>query len=240
MEQLPTPFYRLRLAFVRGFDRLCRMARWTTLERIMLKAVAKRNALFFVQIGANDGVIYDPIHRFVQQSEWRGLLVEPVRLYFDRLRENYRDNERLVFENVAISSCREVRDFYRVKENVPYLPKWCDGLGTFDLEILLTHKWAVPDLERYVVKEQIQCISLNDLIEKHQIAKIDLLLVDTEGYDYEILKQIDFEKFAPGILLYEHQYIDKNKRLGFENELEGRGYRISRHLGNTLAYIPED
>lgn len=227
------------MALVKGFDRLCRIPGWKTLDRIMLRALEKGNELFFVQIGANDGVIYDPIHSFVQRSEWRGVLVEPVRAYFERLKENYRDNERLIFENVAISDRTEVRDFYRVREDVPFLPEWCHGLGTFDQDVLMTHTWAIPDLERYVIKEKIRCISFSDLISKHGIKKIDLLLVDTEGFDYEILKQVDFEKMAPRILLYEHQYIDKGKRLDLERSLTMSGYRLSRHFGNTLAYLPE-
>ncbi|MGH8476788.1 MAG: FkbM family methyltransferase, partial [Methylococcales bacterium] len=206
MDPIPPYRTRFRMALVKGFDRLCRMKRWRTLERIMTQAVEKRNELFFVQIGANDGIIYDPIYPFVQQSKWRGVLVEPVRIYFDRLKENYRGDDRFSFENIAISDRKEIRDFYRVQENIAFLPEWVHGLGTFDPEVLMTHKWAIPDLERYVVKEKIECISFRDLIEKYQIGKIDLLLVDTEGYDYEILQQIDFERMAPGILLYEHQY----------------------------------
>ncbi len=226
------------MVFVKAFDRLCRMPKWFTLERVLSQAVAAGTDLFFVQIGANDGVIYDPIYPFVQQSNWRGVLVEPVRTCFERLKQNYNANDRLIFENVAISDRREVRDFYRIRDNIPFLPEWCKGLGTFDLDILMTHTWAVPDLARYVVKEQMECISLTDLLEMHHIKKLDLLLVDTEGYDYEILEQIDFETMAPAILLYEHQYIDKRWRGEWEMTLRDRGYRISRHFGNTLAYFP--
>lgn len=227
------------MTLIKGFDRLCRMPRWRTLDHIMKQAVEKRNELFFVQIGANDGVIYDPIHPYVQQSNWRGVLVEPVRIYFERLKENYQSIDRLVFENIAISDRSEIRDFYRINEDIPFLPEWCSGLGTFDLDVLMTHKWAIPDLERYIVREKIECISFHHLLEKHQIRKIDLLLVDTEGYDYEILKQVDFETMAPDILLYEHQYFEKQRRFQFENTLRTIGYRISRHFGNTLAYLPD-
>lgn len=239
MDQLPTPFYKLRIALVKRFDCLCRMPRWRTLECIMKQAVEKRNELFFIQIGANDGIIYDPIHPYIQQSNWRGVLVEPVRTYFDRLKENYRSNDRLIFENVAISDCDEIRDFYRIRDEAHFLPEWCRGLGTFDLNVLLTHRWAIPDLERYVVREKVECISFNHLIEKHRIGKIDLLLVDTEGYDYEVLKQVDFDTLAPEILLYEHQYIEKQRRLHLEKGLKNHGYRLSSHFGNTLAYLPD-
>lgn len=240
MDPLLSTSYRLRLALIKVFDRLCRIPKWRSLEHILKRAAVERNDLFFIQIGANDGVIYDPIYPFVIQSKWRGVLVEPVPAYFNQLKENYKNNNRLVFENIAISNRRETRDFYRVNDRCTFLPEWCRGLGTFDLDVLMTHKWAIPDLEDYVVKERVECIAFNDLLEKYDIKKIDLLLVDTEGYDYEILQQIDFDTVAPDILLYEHQYIEKNERIDCEKALSARGYRLSRHFGNTLAFLPGD
>lgn len=228
---------RFRMSLVKAFDRLCRMQRWRTLERVLANAVEHGKELFFVQIGANDGVIYDPIHPFVRKANWRGVLVEPVPVYFERLKQNYAGNDRLAFENVAISDRAERREFYRVRENLAFLPEWVNGLGTFDREVLMSHKWAIPDLDQYVVKESIECISFQQLLQKYQIEKIDLLLVDTEGFDYDILKQVDFETLAPEILLYEHQYIDRLKRKLLEKRLIERGYRLSTHLGNTLAYF---
>ena len=51
------------------------------MERVVLKEsdfAAKCNAikdLFFFQIGANDGISVDPIHRLVQDHNWSGILI---------------------------------------------------------------------------------------------------------------------------------------------------------------------
>jgi len=234
-HQLSTAF-KLRLALVKLFDKLCRITKWTTLDSVLTQAALTNNNLFFVQIGANDGVIYDPINQFVTRNNWRGVLVEPVAHYFEQLKANYADHTNLIFENVAISNKNEVRDFYRVQENLEFLPEWCNGLGTFNLDVLLTHKWAIPNIEQYVVTEQVTCITFTELLDRNNIQHIDLLLIDTEGFDYQILQQIDFDLIKPGILLYEHQYISKQEKIQCEQQLTQYGYQLSHHLGNTLAY----
>ncbi len=227
---------KLRLILVKLFDQLCRILKWRKLNSILDQASQSSDSLFFLQIGANDGVIYDPIHRYVKQHKWRGVLVEPVPHYFEKLKSNYAEQSNLTFENLAISNKNEIRDFYRIREDMEFLPEWCHGLGTFDLDILLTHKWAIPNLEDYVVTEQVDCITLAELLKKHAIQHIDLLLIDTEGFDYQILQQIDFAQTRPDILLYEHEYISKQEKTQCEQMLKQYGYQISHHLGNTLAY----
>lgn len=228
--------FRLRLQLVKAFDALCKIQRWRTLDRILINVAENTDRFFFVQIGANDGVIYDPIYKFVTRYNWAGILVEPVRCYFDRLLNNYRGYPNLQFENAAISDKDEQRDFYRVQEGLDFLPEWCNGLGTFDLNVLLTHKWAIPNLEDYVVKETVQCLSLVGLLEKYAVNEIDLLLIDTEGYDYQILKQLDLNSIRPRILLYEHQYISQEQRHECEKRFRQYGYKVSSHMGNTLVY----
>jgi len=228
--------FRFRLALLNLFDVLCKIPRWRTLQRTLTRVAESSDDFFFIQIGANDGVIYDPIYKFVQRYHWSGVMVEPVRHYFELLQVNYRGNNKLHFENVAVSDRDEIRDFYRVKEGLDFLPEWCNGLGTFDLDVLLTHKWAIPNLEDYVVKEQVACISLEGLLRKYNIQNLDLLLIDTEGYDYQILKQLDLDVIRPELVLYEHQYINQIEKDECEKRFRQYGYTLSSHLGNTLAY----
>jgi FkbM family methyltransferase len=175
----------------------------------------------------------------VNRYRWRGILVEPLPDCFARLQANYRGDPKLIFENLAISGKEEIRPFYRIKQGLDYLPEWCRGLGTFNQDVLLTHRWALPDIERYVECVQVPCISLGALLEKHGVKAIDLLQIDTEGYDYEIIKQIDFVRFKPALVSFEHEYIPPRDWEICKGLLKGQGYSMTHHLGNTLAYLPE-
>lgn len=228
---------KARLYLLKLFDALYTLPKWRRFEKLLRQCASTHDDFFFVQIGANDGVVYDPVYPYVTRYNWRGILVEPVEYYFDKLKKNYEKNTRLIFENVAISDKEETRDFYRIKEGIDYLPKWCGGLGTFSLEVLLTHKWAIPNLEDYIVTTKVNCISLGSLLAKYAVEKIDLLLIDTEGYDHEIIKQIDFTKIQPRIIVYEHKHVNKTDRRYCECLLKSHDYRLTKHIANTLALL---
>ncbi|MGH8487776.1 MAG: FkbM family methyltransferase, partial [Gammaproteobacteria bacterium] len=150
----------------------------------------------------------------------------------------YRGHPNLIFENAAISDREEQRTLFRIREDCDYLPQWCAGLGSFHREVLLSHRWAIPDLERYVVEEIVHCVTLSSLLRKHAVTRVDVLCIDTEGHDHEILRQIHFESVRPRVLLYEHEYMRRVERERCEAMLAGRGYALSRRLGDTLAYLP--
>lgn len=237
VKQLLTKKLKIRLYFLRLFDTLYTLPKWRKFHKVLRQCATASNDFFFVQIGANDGRIYDPIYPYVTRYNWRGILVEPVEYYFNKLKKNYEKNTRLIFENMAISTKDEIRDLYRIKEGIEYLPKWCGGLGTFNLDVLLTHKWAIPNLEDYIVTTKVNCISFESLLAKHEVARIDLLLIDTEGYDYEIIKQIDFTKIRPRIIAYEHKHLNKIDRKHCECLLKDHNYTLTRHIANTLALL---
>ncbi|MGH8658039.1 MAG: FkbM family methyltransferase [Gammaproteobacteria bacterium] len=222
---------------VKRFDRLISKPRWRRFDSLVCDRSARSDDFFFIQIGANDGRRHDPIFRYITQYGWRGILVEPVPSYFSRLKHNYRTFPQLIFENSAISNADGERDFYRVQEGQDHLPDWCRGIGTLYPQVLLKHRWLIPGLQDYVVKERVKCLSFNSLLEKHKVRKIELLLIDAEGYDYEIIKQVDFKRLPPAIVCYEHKHLSRAHRLACERSLTTHGYAVVHRLGNTLAYL---
>jgi len=44
------------------------------------------------------------------------------------------------------------------------------------------------------------------------VTKIDLILIDTEGYDLNILRTIDFRRFCPKLLIYEQHYLSLHEK----------------------------
>lgn len=228
---------KLFASFVKAFDRLLCLPRWTAFHKILDRSASCSGPFFFIQIGANDGVIHDPLYQYVVDNDWSGILVEPVRYYFERLKNNYRSNKNLTFENVAISDRDEMREFYRIKEGQDHLPAWSKGLGSFYLDVLLKHKWAIPDMEQHIISEKVQCRSFASLLNAHHVESVDLLVIDTEGYDFEILKQIDFKEVKPDTIVYEHKHLSRKSRKSCERLLNGQGYRLTRHYTNTMAYL---
>ncbi|MCI0666588.1 MAG: FkbM family methyltransferase [Methylococcaceae bacterium] len=220
---------------VKWFDPLVSGQRWKRFECV-LDGLKQIDDFFFIQVGSNDGVVHDPLYRHVLQNRWNGILIEPVKYYFDLLRRNYTGNSRLIFENIAIAERDGYRDFFRIREGLDFLPRWTKGLGSFNRDVLMKHRWLIPNIERYIVQERVECLSFASLLKRHAVEKIDLIMIDTEGYDFEIIKQIDFSGTRPLVIVYEHKHIARHDRLNCEQLLKQQEYRLRKHFGNTLAY----
>lgn len=220
---------------VKAFDPFLRGQRWKQLETV-LDEFKRLDDFFFIQVGSNDGIVHDPLYRHVTQNRWEGILIEPVKYYFDLLKRNYAGSSQLIFENIAIAERDGYRDFFRIREDLDFLPGWTKGLGSFNRDVLMKHRWVIPNIQRYIVEEQVECLSLASLLERHAVEKIDLIMIDTEGYDFEIIKQFDFNLMRPKVIVYEHKHIARRDRLDCEKLLKEQNYRLHKHFGNTLAY----
>jgi FkbM family methyltransferase len=216
-------------------DDIFHAPRWRKLEAALRTSSAGKRDFFFIQIGANDGVTHDRLHQFIVEGDWSGVLVEPVPYYFQRLQATYAAYPNLRMENVAIGTEEGVREIYRIREGQAHLPAWVNGMASLHLDVLMNHKWAIPDIEDHIVRDQIHCIRLETLLQKHHVEHLDLLAIDTEGHDYEVIKQIDFGRLRPQVITYEHKHLSKSDRRDCESLLHLHNYRISRQLGNTLA-----
>jgi FkbM family methyltransferase len=200
---------------------------------------------YFIQVGAYDGVTNDPLCAFIRTHHLRGLLVEPQKGPFLALQENYRDQPQLKFLNAAISGQDGVRNFYTVRNDVDGLPGWSQQIGSFNLEHLLKHKNGVPDygitegipnIEELVQVQEVETLCFDTLMNKADSRKIDLLQIDAEGYDYELIKLINFKHLKPRILHYEHMHLSESDRRDCEQYLKDKGYKINNGFADTIAF----
>lgn len=79
-------------------------------------------------------------------------------------------------------------------------------------------------------------MTFEDLMTKHNVNDISFILIDTEGYDYEIIKLIDFEKYKPCILIFEHKHLSVSDYKNCLNLLKQSNYVVRLNSGDTIAY----
>jgi FkbM family methyltransferase len=168
------------------------------LENLFYKALHPN--FFFIQIGANDGVSFDPIYKLVTKEKVKGIAIEPVTDIFEKLKKNYKKHQQVKLLNLAIHKDQSEMKLYRVNPLIKEYPDWTKGTPSFNK----SHHKLSNILEKDIVEETVKCISLNELVDKYSIQNIDLLQIDTEGYDSEIIKMIDFKKINPSIISFEH------------------------------------
>ncbi len=200
-------------------------------------AIAKKN-VFFVQVGSNDATHGDPLRNFIFNCNWSGIMIEPVKFVFKRLEKNFHKFENITLENVAISSENRVQNFYYLKE-CDDLPVTYDQLGSFSLETILKNSTWIPDIQERIVTTQVDCMTFAALCDKHNLSDIDVIHIDTEGYDFEILKMISFERFQPKIILYEHKHLSPTDKAECRAYLEARNYELLEIKRDTIAIAKE-
>jgi FkbM family methyltransferase len=198
----------------------------------------KHGHVTFVQIGAHDGTTGDPLHRWITTQAWTGLLVEPQPTMFARLKETYAAREGLAFEQAAVAARTGEVTLYRVRNDGD--PSWIDTLATFDRG-RLARRWrrTIPDIETRIEAIHVPALTLQDLLDKHRIWTPDLLQIDTEGFDFEIIKMVDFRRHAPAVISYEHVNLSPGDQRSCRDLLASHGYHLGSYFIDTVACRPD-
>jgi len=80
-------------------------------------------------------------------------------------------------------------------------------------------------------------VRLDTLLVRHGVSRIDLLVIDTEGHDSEILRSLDFTRFRPVLLMFEHQHLSADDKTAAYALLETYGYRFQETPeGDAIAW----
>ena len=110
----------------------------------------------------------------------------------------------------------------------------------------MSHAHAIPGLDRFIIAESVPCTRFQTLFSQNRVAQVDILQVDTEGYDYEVLKLFPFDQFTPAFIRYEHSHLSDIDRDACMRMLLNRGYKLHVPFGNqpdytdTVAYRPPE
>ncbi len=203
----------------------------------MLISKKYKKDFFYIQIGANDGKKWDPIFRMVNSLKLNGIALEPVKDIFDALKRNYRNNPQVKLINKAIHAKDAEAIIYRVNPVLEDVPNWTEGTGSF----FIKHHELSGFSKSQIIEEKVTCIHFNDLLKQEGVSKLDLLQIDTEGYDFEIIYSIDFSIVKPSILSFEHgvksNIHDSASLLEMINYLSSFGYKFWFDDFDMVAYL---
>jgi FkbM family methyltransferase len=157
------------------------------LDMVMQDYVKTQPDVFFVQIGAHDGVSADPANRQIRKyPNWHGILVEPQPTSFQQLVASYSQEPRFIFEQVAIGAKDGATPFYTVTDEISALTFWLPQSASLDREHVrgALHYWkhtkkidVIPDdLESAIKVLSIPTLTMRSLIHKHQVPKVDFCI----------------------------------------------------------------
>lgn len=206
-----------------------------------------RDRVTVVQIGANDGINNDPIHKFIKRDGWEGVLLEPQKYVFEKfLQPLYQKTKGIVVLNAALDVKDGSKSVYKIAISNS---RWATGLTSFNRSVLeekvesgyIEHqaiKEGTPLPENrndYIVEEKVECICTDSLIKRYNLRNIDWLQIDTEGFDFEIIKMFDIHKTSPEVIVYENIHFSAALQDECRQYLDNHGYLCKNFGPNTLA-----
>lgn len=204
-------------------------------KRSLEKTFKKNKEFSFIQVGANDGVSFDDLFDFVKERKSHGVVIEPIKSYFEELTNNYLICPNVVPVNKAVYHQKDILDIYKINpDKSSNYPDWVKGIASFNKE----HHKKLNIKEEDIIIEKVKADHLMSIIEesfKSNYYSVDLFQVDTEGFDYDVIKMIDFKKLHPKIIKFEFVNIEPIKRQKLNKLLKDEGYIIFNERGDTIA-----
>jgi FkbM family methyltransferase len=192
--------------------------------------------VFFVQVGANCD-LDDPLRCLAIERGWHGLLIEPVPHIFRKLASSYADRPAFRLANVAIADHRGTVPFHYLAEGATGalgLPSWLDGTASVNALHIARH--LHDDARPFLREERLPCARLDDVLAEHGVDRIDLLLIDAEGQDLAILRQLDLKTWHPKAIVYESMHLSSGDEAAASRMLAESGYRTTRYGMDTVAW----
>ena len=180
----------------------------------MLERTGYKRGGFFVEFGATDGVLLSNTYLLEKEFGWQGICAEPNPKMFERLKKN---RNCIVSDACVGSRSGEIVEFVLARE--------FGGMAKDMESDMHAHKrkayYADP-----AYRTSLIVISLDDLLTQHKApSTIDYLSIDTEGSEYEILRNFPFERWNVRLFTVEHNF--SASRQPIRELFESKGYRCT-------------
>jgi FkbM family methyltransferase len=153
---------------------------------LKLDAIIKKTGGFFIELGANDGITQSNTAFFEFYREWKGLLIEPSQEKYKQCCEN---RPKSIVQNYACVS----NDYNKNTIVGDFNGSLMSSVNGSRLNTSTSELVSVPTT------------TLEKLLDTYSAPGqvIDLLSLDTEGYELPILKGLNLLKYRPRYMLIE-------------------------------------
>ena len=167
------------------------------LDRKLLKYFKRENG-FFIECGGNDG--YSQSNTFYLENcmNWTGILVEAIPDLARRC--------QYVRFNSKVYNCALVGDDFAedsITMRFAGLMSIVKGVKEQEAEDEWVERGTRNEKIKNTYEIQVPTRQLTSILDEAPPERIDLFSLDVEGYELEVLKGLDLEKYAPDYILVE-------------------------------------
>jgi hypothetical protein len=164
---------------------------------------------FYIEAGAYDGVLQSNTKFLEEEYNWTGILIEPSPKVFLELEKN-RPN------NINVNKCL-VSPWHSSKTIK----------GAFD-NGPMSSVGNIRNLKNVELID-VECDTLENILDYYDIQKIDFMTVDTEGYELEVLQGLNLLKHRPLYIMIEIYETQKKELFQF---MEDMNYMLLENITN--------
>ena len=173
-----------------------------------------------VEAGASNGVLENNTKFFEDELGWKTINVEPLPNWYNQLVKNRPSSINL---NYALHPHEIETD---VSFYIPEIPQYSfiNHLGSLNENNLKKYDKLIQEIS-------VRTITFNEIIRRHKLEKIDLFILDIEGFETEFLKSFNSWCIFPTVFCVEVSHCDENKI----NEILSKKYNFhSKHFANNI------
>ncbi len=188
----------------------------------------------FVQVGANDGLLQDPLHEWIVKFDLSGLLIEPQPEMCEGLRRLYSDRPSISVSQAAVASEDGSQSLFRVPPTLPSAT-WMKGSASFNRSLLEAQLIPYPEAYAAIEEVVVPTKTPSTILSENGLSHVDVLIVDVEGFDYEVLKLFDVANTLPSVIQYEHIHLSQEAWEESIQMLMTAGYLIAYNFEDTTV-----
>lgn len=211
-----------------------------TPEKFIKKLVYKNKIKKIIQVGANDGVRDDFLHKCLKTTS-KVLFVEPIPSAFIRLKHNYKNYKKAIFLNAALDIKKTKKKIFSIDPRFSshYINGYKDGdkewlsiLASFKKEHLNKHGIK----NKHIIGRDIETITFKEIIKKYNYLNVDLIVIDTEGYDDILVKNFLKNIKVRPIIIFEHLHVIKDNLESILKILNQKNYNILKTESDFICF----
>lgn len=214
----------------------------TALYSFLAQHIPRSQPTTFIQIGAADGLLHDPFREFILQKNLRGLLVEPLPFQLVRLQRNYACKRGVNFAQCAVSYPPRKLDLFILSEAFLAVHPNRDVLAlqastSREQFIESLRGCGVTGVDDNIVSVQVPGFTVEQLMDQNHLSSCDCMFLDLEGYEPEVLLNMDYTCVQPKLIAYENIYLG-TRSAEVRRHLEKMDFRLFDFPQDTVAVSP--
>lgn len=192
-------------------------------DRIIYETYFQGTVGTSVEVGCADPHLYSMSMLF-REKGWRCIGVEPNPKFVQK----HRDLGHEIYPYAATESHVGLSDFDLV--DTPMGPFTYESFSSLKVKPEYNQKYGVVCIEDVI---QVQCKPLDLILQEAGVASIDLLTIDTEGWEIEVMKGFSPDVYKPKVIVLENYFHSP----AYTDYMRAIGYILDRTIEYNYIYI---